>query len=225
MRNLDLLLPEKKEKRDWWTWATVTQADPLQVRIDGESAPLDATPVNLVGDLAVNDRVWVQVAGRRLIVTGVAGGIEIPTPTPPPPVASVTMYAADAVPAGYLLCDGQAVSRTTYSDLFNAIGTLYGAGDGSTTFNVPNMEASFPMGTRVPNNPVGQVGGDWNTSSDGAHDHGGQTQDATKDRRVDSVAGSNNDNYGNHKHPIDSDGAHTHTIAPPYVALNFIIKT
>ena len=41
------------------------------------------------------------------------------------------------IPAGYLLCNGQAISRTTYANLFSVIGTSYGAGDGSTTFNVP----------------------------------------------------------------------------------------
>jgi microcystin-dependent protein len=46
------------------------------------------------------------------------------------------------IPAGYLLCDGSAVSRTTYADLFAVIGTTFGAGDGSTTFNLPKI--SFP---------------------------------------------------------------------------------
>lgn len=42
------------------------------------------------------------------------------------------------IPAGYLLCNGQAISRSTYANLFSVIGTAYGAGDGSTTFNIPN---------------------------------------------------------------------------------------
>ena len=55
------------------------------------------------------------------------------------------------VPAGYLLCDGAAVSRTMYSDLFSVIGTTYGAGDGSTTFNVPDYNAAkrFAQGDTV----------------------------------------------------------------------------
>lgn len=51
----------------------------------------------------------------------------------------VIMFAGKAAPAGTLLCDGAAVSRTTYAELFAAIGTLYGAGDGTTTFNLPAM--------------------------------------------------------------------------------------
>ncbi|HLH49877.1 MAG TPA: phage tail protein, partial [Roseiarcus sp.] len=47
-------------------------------------------------------------------------------------------FAGSSVPTGFLLCDGQAVSRTTYANLFAAIGTTWGAGDGTTTFNVPD---------------------------------------------------------------------------------------
>jgi microcystin-dependent protein len=48
-------------------------------------------------------------------------------------------FAGNVVPTGWLLCDGSAISRTTYANLFAIIGTTYGAGDGSTTFNIPNM--------------------------------------------------------------------------------------
>lgn len=50
------------------------------------------------------------------------------------------------VPDGFLLCDGQAVSRTTYADLFAAIGTTFGEGDGSTTFNLPDLRSRFVKG-------------------------------------------------------------------------------
>ena len=50
----------------------------------------------------------------------------------------VIAYGGSGVLDGYLLCDGAAISRTTYANLFAAIGTTYGAGDGSTTFNIPN---------------------------------------------------------------------------------------
>ena len=61
-------------------------------------------------------------------------------------VGSVTMYAGSSAPTGWLLCNGQAVSRTTYSALFSAIGTTWGVGNGSTTFNVPDMRESAPVG-------------------------------------------------------------------------------
>jgi len=55
-------------------------------------------------------------------------------------------YAAASAPTGFLLCDGSAVSRATYSDLFALISTTYGVGDGSTTFNVPNLKGRFLLG-------------------------------------------------------------------------------
>lgn len=56
------------------------------------------------------------------------------------------MYAGNAAPDGWLICDGAAVSRTLYAELFAAIGTAYGAGDGTTTFNIPNLVNQFPEG-------------------------------------------------------------------------------
>lgn len=56
------------------------------------------------------------------------------------PTSAVILYAGNALPTpNWLQCNGQAVSRTTYSGLFSAIGTTYGSGDGSTTFNVPTI--------------------------------------------------------------------------------------
>jgi microcystin-dependent protein len=62
------------------------------------------------------------------------------------PAGLVLHFANITAPAGYLECNGQAVSRTTYAPLFTAIGTLYGAGDGSTTFNVPDLRGEFIRG-------------------------------------------------------------------------------
>ena len=58
----------------------------------------------------------------------------------------IEMFGAAAAPAGYLLCDGSAVSRTTYAALFAVIASGYGAGDGSTTFNVPDLRGRVPVG-------------------------------------------------------------------------------
>jgi len=55
--------------------------------------------------------------------------------------------AQHPLPYGWILCNGSAISRTTYSDLFAAIGTSYGTGDGSTTFNLPNYSGAFLRGT------------------------------------------------------------------------------
>jgi microcystin-dependent protein len=79
-------------------------------------------------------------------------------------------------PEGWLVCDGAAVSRTTYSDLFAAIGTIYGAGDGATTFNLPDLRGRVPVTAdgsagRLNNSPdaLGQSGGHEKLQS---HSHG-----------------------------------------------------
>lgn len=64
----------------------------------------------------------------------------------PLPAGTILDFAGSTVPDGYLDCDGSAVSRTTYADLFNAIGTTYGVGDGSTTFNLPDCRGRSSLG-------------------------------------------------------------------------------
>jgi microcystin-dependent protein len=69
------------------------------------------------------------------------------------PIGSVIPYAGNSLPTGWLFCDGSAVSRSTYAALFSVIGTNYGIGDGSTTFNLPKMMSGnnsigiFPAGS------------------------------------------------------------------------------
>ena len=58
------------------------------------------------------------------------------------PIATLQLFAGSTYPTGYLRADGTAISRTSYADLFAVIGTTYGVGDGSTTFNLPNLSAS-----------------------------------------------------------------------------------
>ena len=67
--------------------------------------------------------------------------------------------ATDVVPKGFLLCDGAEYSRIEYSELFEAIGTTYGAGDGVNTFNVPNLSTRVPVGVGE-NYPLGKTGGE-----------------------------------------------------------------
>ena len=62
-------------------------------------------------------------------------------------VGTIISYSTSSVPSGYLKCEGQTVSRTEYKALFEKIGTTYGAGDGSTTFNVPDLRGEFIRGT------------------------------------------------------------------------------
>lgn len=72
-----------------------------------------------------------------------------------PPSGAVIMFAGTSAPTGWLLCDGSAVSRTDYASLFASIGTRYGGGDGYSTFNLPDIQGVFPLGSTSP----GQTGG------------------------------------------------------------------
>ena len=62
------------------------------------------------------------------------------------PSGAVFYFAASTAPTGYLKADGTAISRTTYADLFAVVGTTYGSGDGSTTFNLPDLRGEFIRG-------------------------------------------------------------------------------
>lgn len=75
------------------------------------------------------------------------------------PAGIVMPFAGSVAPQGYLLCDGSAVSRTDYADLFTAIGTTYGAGDGSTTFNVPDLSGRVVLGVSQ-SHALGTTGGE-----------------------------------------------------------------
>ncbi len=73
------------------------------------------------------------------------------------PAGAITMYGGATAPGGWLLCDGAAISRTgNFADLFAIIGETYGAGDGSTTFNLPDFRGVFPKGAGTTNRTAGK---------------------------------------------------------------------
>jgi microcystin-dependent protein len=145
------------------------------------------------------------------------------------PVGVVFPYAYGAAPSGYLLCDGAAVSRTTYAALFALVGTTYGAGDTVTTFNVPNLKgrvvAGFDAG-QSEFNTIGETGGSkTHTLTVGempSHTHPYQL--------FPNSFGGNNPYPGQAGIAINTtvgatggDGAHNNL--QPYMAMNYIIKT
>ena len=78
------------------------------------------------------------------------------------PAGVISPFGGSSAPTNWLLCDGQAVSRSTYSVLFAAIGTAYGTGNGSTTFNVPNLKGRVPVGrdsAQTEFDTLGETGG------------------------------------------------------------------
>ena len=112
------------------------------------------------------------------------------------PTGAVVSYPANTAPTGWLLCDGSAVSRTTYATLYAAIGDAHGNGDGSTTFNLPDYRGRFLRGRD------GGSGRDPNAGTRTAMNTGGNTGDA-----VGSVQA---DEYKAHNHSV-TDPGHSHT--------------
>lgn len=101
------------------------------------TASIPTTNLDSDGDSPKLARADLLAAVQALNQMIQAGGV---------PTASVQAFAGSTAPAGWLLCAGQAVSRSTYADLFAAIGTTYGAGDGSTTFGLPDLRGRVIAG-------------------------------------------------------------------------------
>lgn len=118
------------------------------------------------------------------------------------PAGIITPYAGTSIPTGWILCDGSAVSRTnpTYTRLFAAIGTAYGAGDGSTTFNLPNLKGRIPVGL-----DAAQVEFDTMGEAGGAKTH---TLSIAEFPSHTHIQDSHNHTQNSHTHLQD---AHTHT--------------
>jgi microcystin-dependent protein len=109
------------------------------------------------------------------------------------PVGEIAMWSTNTAPTGWLLCDGSAVSRSTYSALFAIIGTTYGAGNGSTTFGIPNLLGKFPVGkdASAEFDVLGETGGGktnaLGVSNLPAHNHTGSASVTINDNTVDRV--------------------------------------
>jgi len=131
-------------------------------------------------------------------------------------VGQILMWPTASAPTGYLKCDGSAVSRTTYAALFAVIGTTFGVGDGSTTFNLPNFTNKFPYGASA-----GASAGNADVGSTGGRTPAGNDNSVTAQTGLGSGAfqpdGTSSDSC--------SRDTHTHDSMPPYLAIYFIIKT
>ena len=127
------------------------------------------------------------------------------------PAGTILPFAGSTTPSGYLFCDGSAVSRTTYSVLFAAIGTSFGVGDGSTTFNLPDMRDRLPIGYHASGpgntNTLNGSGGSFNhTHTVPAHSHTMANHTHTMGSHIHGMS---------HAHGLAShvhDFGHTHTI-------------
>lgn len=143
------------------------------------------------------------------------------------PTGAILPYGGTASPSGFLICDGSAVSRTTYATLFGIIGTAFGAGDGTTTFNLPNLEGKFPLGTANPLT-VGLTGGEADhtltIAEMPAHTHAvaEYAGAAPGNTHINAPV-----NYGATQGPNSGSAGlgQPHNNMPPYLTLNYIIKT
>lgn len=140
-------------------------------------------------------RTGAQAAEARAVA--LAGGMLVPT-------GAVIQFATQTAPAGYLVADGSLVSRAVYPALFTAIGTTFGAGDGSTTFALPNLVSQFVRGAG-PGRAVGSTQADEIKS----HTHAASSASAGGHTHTGTIAEG-----GAHTHGAStaSAGAHTHTV-------------
>ena len=170
------------------------------------------------------------------------------------PTGSVHQMATTTAPSGYLKCNGDAISRTTYADLFAIIGTTWGAGDGSTTFNVPDLRGEFVRGWDDSRGvDSGRSFASSQSSRNKAHDHTGTINTSTRTLTGSFNPGTHTDinatgvftdagNVGtqegsdaNNGRRIDFDGSHNHSVTipsdggtdarPRNIALMYVIKT
>lgn len=198
----------------------------------------------LVGFEEFATPITVTASGDAIVVTPVMTLDDSSEGTMP--TGTIVATGRSTAPTGWLLCDGAAVSRTTYAALFAAIGTTYGAGNGSTTFNVPDLEQRFPLGKAASGTgaTLGATGGAIDhvhsvDLTDGATAYGQITERATGGasphmRRISTASWTSNVSLaGGGTAQADAtlhgDGAglggDTATENPPFQVVNFMVKT
>ena len=157
------------------------------------------------------------------------------------PPGVVSPFGGDTAPAGWLECNGAAVSRTTYAALFAAVGTIHGAGDGSTTFNVPDLRGEFLRGWDHGRGvDAVRSAGSSQSGQNAAHTHTATAELSVTDGVVlndtvgpaPTIVGDGGD-YIRYSHPVTTGHTHTITVAssgggearPRNVAMMYCIKT
>lgn len=147
----------------------------------------------------------------------------------PVPIGAIFSFPLETPPTGYLVCDGSAVSRTTYANLFALLGTTYGAGDGSTTFNLPDYRGKFLRGydNGAGNDPDAATRQDRGDGTTG--DAVGTLQFGEMESHFHQVdpPNTNSTSAGSHNHSTPStfinsstSGNHSHTTSPRSINTN-----
>ena len=132
-------------------------ASPLQTNFEAIASFVNASLVHKDGSVPMSGELQLVDGNNAASVTQVATAVAAAVPT-----GWIAQYAGPTAPSGYLLCDGTAVSRTTYATLFALVGTTFGIGNGTTTFNLPNLKGRVPIGldaAEAAYNTMGETGG------------------------------------------------------------------
>lgn len=143
-----------------------------------------------------------------------------------------------SIPSGYLLCDGSAVSRTDYADLFAVIGTNYGTGDGSTTFNLPSLKGRIVVGLDSDDtdfDSIGATGGEkqhtLTVDEIPSHNHTAGKYDNLGIGNLQAASGSNmnalvamGSSATTRITTNATGGGQAHNVLQPYIVMNYIIK-
>lgn len=192
---------------------------------------LPLTGGTVTGNLSVSGTITGNLTGNA---TNDGLGNNIANTYQPAVVGAVIAFAGSTSPAGWLLCDGSAVSRTDYAALFAVIGTTYGSGDGSTTFNLPNLVDKFIEGSSTAGTEI-TAGLPNITGSVTGSAFGKYTSDdsvgALKRRKNGSSTWGTNDASGTVSIAIDLNAQNSNsiygnstTVQPPAVTMRYIIK-
>mgnify|MGYP004458959197 CR=1 FL=1 len=196
--------------------------------IAGGVAALDAnsklSPDNL--PIATTDKLGAIKVGANLLISEDGrlnavgdGGVVSDTL----PIGAIFEWGSNYIPTNWLLCNGQEVSRTEYPELFAIIGTAYGSGDGSTTFNLPDKKSRFSVGKDDDNvdfNTLGKTGGGTGQSKIKVSpiDYGFTS---TAPFYSGQALMSNTKNTTNTEESLDENGI---SLNPPHIVVNYIIK-
>lgn len=156
-----------------------------------------------------------------------------------PPTGVITAFAGSTAPSGYLLCDGSAVSRSTYANLYAVIGTTYGAGNGSTTFNLPDLTGRVPVGKNAGTfATLGSKGGEethtMTVNEMPSHKHTTSVNSAVENTSIGGYAvGAQSMFFGTDRGGTtknwdtamqNTGGGAAFNVLQPYTVLNYIIK-
>jgi len=166
---------------------------------------------------------YIPVTSNLALQSAIQGGQTAPVPVVP--AGSVIAWSGSSAPSGYLLCDGTAVSRTTYAALFAVAGTGYGVGDGSTTFNLPDLRDRLPLGKGTNNSTLGTQTGSMSASSVVTTASGSASLSLTT-ASVDDTLSSGTKDVSQRTFVTNVTGSgHTHSVTIPTSVVNYIIKT